>query len=188
MTCATAGRSSRVLLVLPFLLAFAGCASARYTDEYPLIPSVRTSHDGLLRYRVPRGWFAAAPDSGAPQNVVWLLQNNYKATLAVSEIVVDSEANRAVRNGGLERLAQLTMTLVSGDNSAVLTREPELFELSGRQFCAYETEITETGDMVRVVVFATSAKIYEVTALARSGEQRDKVFDAQQGFLSSLRW
>ena len=188
MTSTTVGGLARVLVFLPFVLAFAGCSASRYTDEYPLAPAVRTSHDGFLRYRVPRGWFSTPPDSGSPQNIVWLLQNDYKATLAVSEIVVDSAANRAVRRGGLKRLAQLTMTLVSGENSAVLTREPEVFELNGRQFCSYETEIRETGDSLRVVVFATPERIYEVTALVRPGEQPGGVFDAQQGFLSSLRW
>ncbi len=188
MTRPMAGGCTRALLVVPLVLAFAGCAATRYTEEYPLFPSINLSHDGLLQYRIPRGWFAAAPDSGAPQNIIWLLQNNYRATLAVSEIVVDEEANPAVRDGGLERLALLTMTLASGNNSAVVTREPEVFALAGRRFCAYETEITETGDVVRVVLFTTPAKVYEVTALARPGEEPEKVFTAQQGFLSSLRW
>jgi hypothetical protein len=188
MTLPTTGGWSRPVLVVPLALALAGCTATRYTEEYPLLPSINLSHDGLLQYRVPRGWFAAAPDSGAPQNVIWLLQNNYRATLAVSAIVVDDEANPAVRNGGLERLAQLTMTLASGNSSAVVTREPEVFELAGRRFCAYETEVTATGDVLRVVLFTTPAKVYEVTALARPGEEPEKVFAAQQGFLSSLRW
>jgi hypothetical protein len=174
--------------ILITLLVVAGCAGPRYAEDYPIGATAGISLDGYLRYGVPRGWFASPPDSITSNVVVWLLRRDFAATLTVSEIVVDSTGAVTVRREGLESLARLTMNLVTGERAVILRRGPETFRLGSHTFCTYETETAGRGDVTRVAVFFTPSKIYEVTALARKGENAGGVFAAQQAFLKSLRW
>jgi hypothetical protein len=177
------------LRALPFILFLvAGCASPRYSEDYPMGATTGVSGDGVLRYGVPRGWFASPPDTISANVVVWLLRRDFAATLTVSEIMVDSAAEITVRREGVESLARLTMNLVTGEHAGIFRQGPETFRLGNHVFCSYETETADRGDVTRVAVFFTPSKIYEVTALARKGENTERVFAAHQAFLKSLRW
>ena len=178
--------------VFLLLLGLAGgCASPPYSSTSTVSPRVLVSRDGMLRYRLPMGWFDATADSQAVGHEVLLLRSDYAATIAVNEIRVDAQARRQIERGGLMQLAQLTMALAAGGTPVTLQQSPELFVLNGRQFCAYELVISGARDLLRVVLFDTGTKVYAVHALVpgeKSGATAEEVFTAQQDFLNDLRW
>jgi len=188
---------TRVAWFLLVGLLTSGCSSLPYSSDYPLSSYHLSSPGGTFRFRIPRGWFSAgngrdtAADSHGTRNLIWLLKNDYSATIAVAEIHVDSTARRLLRDEGLAPFANLTAGLTSGGNSSVLVRPPEFFRLNGREFCSYETLISSTGDAMRIVLFTDGSKLFEATALVKqggNGADRAEVFSAQQSFLDSLRW
>jgi hypothetical protein len=180
-----------LLVLLGWLIS--GCSSSRYSTDYPLSSYSRTSTDGEFQYRVPQGWFAALDDPlvQQPSSTIWLLRNDYRATIAVSELKVDSVALSELRRYPITRVAQLTMALAVNGGSSILQRTPETFTISGREFCGYEVENPETGENMRIVVFAAGGKLYEATALLKGKEGSEDMYAmlaAQQSFLKSLRW
>lgn len=187
----TCRRALSLLVTLGWLIS--GCATSRYSTDYPLSSFSRTSADGEFQYRIPQGWFAALDDplSQQPASTIWLLRNDYRATIAVSELKVDSVAFNELRRSPINRVAQLTMALAVNGGSSMLQRTPETFTLSGREFCGYEVENPETGENMRIVVFVAGERLYEATALLKgkeSSEEMFALFAAQQSFLKSLRW
>ncbi len=119
------------------------------------------------------------------------MRNDYRATIAVSELKVDSVALKELLRAPIHRVAQLTMALAVNGGSSILQVAPETFTLSGREFCGYEVENPGTGESMRIVVFAAGGKFYETTALLKGKENSEEMFAmfaAQQSFLKSLRW
>ncbi len=180
-----------VVLFLLLLGLAGGCARAPYSTTSTLTSRAFLSRDGMLRYRLPAGWFDATADSQAVGHEVLLLRSDYAATIAVNEIRVDAQARRQLERGGLLQLAQLTMALAAGGTPVTLQQTPELFVLNGRQFCAYELVISGARDLLRVVLFDTGTKVYAVHALVpgeKARESAEDVFAVQQDFLNGLRW
>ena len=146
------------------------------------------SRDGTFRYHIPKGWFDAPADSLRTNNIIWLLRSDYAATIALSEIETDSTTRLLLRTGGLDRLAQLTMALASGGESALVRKPPGMFQKNGRTYCSYEVVTSASKDAMRVVLFAAGERVYEVTAVAKGSADWERIVSAQQAFLESLSW
>ncbi len=178
---------SSLVRILVLLVLLSGCAGGPVTTLHaPYFPS----RDGVLRYRLPAGWFDATNDSQSTGNAVWLLRNDYGATISVSEVSIDEQGKKELERSGLLGLAQLTLALATNGRSAVVEEPPRLFRLNDREFCSYEFSIPSSGDALRVVLLNTGARVYGVTALA-SGEKHvtaKDVFAAQEEFVGGLRW
>jgi hypothetical protein len=179
-----------VLLLVLVAGFWTGCSSSSSATVALQLPSF-TSRDGLVNYRIPVGWFNAIADSQSSGQTIWLLRNDYSATIAVSEVHVDYDAREDLQVAGIMHLAQLTMGLAAGGKPYVLQRQPEGVMIGGTPGCAYEIVIPQVNDVLRVIVVDTGVRVYMVTALV-SGEAghglRDEVFAAQDAFLSGLTW
>lgn len=177
--------AAHLLIVVALFLP--GCAG---TSPSLLHTPYFSSRDGILHYRLPAGWFDATNDSIAAGNAVWLLRQDYAATISVSEVHLDEAARQELDHNGLLGVARLTMALAISAKPAITREEPRLFQIGGSEFCSFEYTMPSSGDALRVVLFDTGEKLYEVTALV-SGEKRgtgSDVFAVEQEFLGSLRW
>jgi len=118
------------------------------------------------------------------------MRNDYSGSIIINEITLDAAARQVVRNDGLLRLAQLTISLSSENGGATVLQPPDIVMVNGWKLCAYEV-LTASMDVVRVMLVDTGAHVYEVRALAE-GKQRNastaEIFSAQQNFVKSLRW
>jgi hypothetical protein len=179
-----------VLLLVFMAGLWTGCPGSSSTTVALYTPYL-TSHDGFIKYRIPAGWFDAAADSQSSGQTIWLLRDDYSATIAVSEVHIDADAREDLQMAGMMHLAQLTMALAAGGKPYVLQHPPEGVTIGGSRGVAYEIVIPAVNDVLRVIVVDTGVKLYMVTALV-SGEAtrglRDEVFAAQDAFLSGLRW
>ena len=171
------------------LLVSAGCSHPPYATERPSTVALFTSLDGGLRYPVPQGWFDATAHAKDPRPVVWLVRNDYGASITINIITIDEETRRGFSHGGLARTAQLSMQLNMNTRAAVLLQSPTMKRVEGRDFCTYQIQEPATRERIRVVLFDTGARVYEVTALDSGERPSGPVGSAVlEQLLASLRW
>lgn len=140
----------------------------------------------VLAYRIPSGWFEAAIDSGHNARHLWLIRGDYAASITIDEIRLDEPARRMIGRGDLSSLAILAASLDSGGGARVNQME---FSFGDRKYMTFEQVILR--DTVRVAVFDTGTRVFQVSAIVREGETegaKSEVFSAQQALLKSLRW
>jgi hypothetical protein len=186
-----AGIVPRSALVLLALAIWAGCSSSPESSRDTPVPAVHRSRDGRLQYVTPPGWFDASADSQAAGHVVWIIRNDYGGTLTLDEVRFDAAARAALRDGGLEPLAHLLMTLPSGDRSVSRLSGPETFEREGKMFCRYEVEVYETRDLVRVVLFRVEDRVYSCTLVVPAAIRdrwSEQLVEEQTAFLGAVAW
>lgn len=167
-----------------------GCASTSYPTPVFHTPYF-ASRDSVFQYRLPAGWFDATADSQASGHAVWLLRNDYTASIAVTEVHLDPDAREDLRAGGIMHLATLSMALAAGGKPYVLQQSPEAIKINGRPSCIYQLMASPANDILRVVLMDAGERVYMTTALV-SGETkrgvRSEVFAVEDAFLGSLRW
>jgi hypothetical protein len=175
-----------------FLLA--GCASVPYEANYPMTDEVVKSLNEDIQIKVPKGWFATTDESNAPNLLVWLVREDYAATMAISEIKADANTHRQLNRKGLEALAEISFALKSerAKGKAEMVVKPREFKVDGRKFCSYEYSTDGRKTIIRVVVFDTGKHLYDfaVVPAEKEGARTDSksLFIIQQSVLNSLRW
>ncbi len=178
-------------LLLTTVVLIAGCATAPPASNVVLNTPYASSRDGALRYRLPAGWFDATADTQGAGHVIWLLRNDYAATIAVNEIHLDGAAREALRSGGVIRLANLSMALAAGGSSYTVVQQPEEMQVNGRPLSVCALTTTPANDILRVVLVDTGGKVYSITALVpgetKRGDQSE-IFSVQDALVGSLRW
>jgi hypothetical protein len=183
------GIALRSAVVLITAASWGGCSSAPEASRDSRAADVRLSRDGRLRYVIPAGWFDATADSQAAGHAVWIIRDDYGSTLTIDEVHLDAAAQAAVREGGLEPLARLLMTLPSGERPIRVVGGPETFERTGRVYCGYDVEVDETRDRLRVLLFRADERVYASTLLVPAAAWKrgaDGLLEVQAGFLGSV--
>ncbi len=173
------------------LLLLYGCAGPQRSTESPSTVPLLTSRDGLIRYPLPPGWFDATSHAKESRPVVWIVRNDYGASISINTITIDDRTRRQYKQDGLFRTGQLSLQLNTSTRSAVVLQLPKLERLNGKEYCVYEIEEPATRDRIRVAVFDTGERVYEVTALnaveGPSATDPD-AFSILDRFLALLHW
>jgi len=186
-----AGIALRSALVALALASLTGCSGSPEAARESSARAVHRSRDGRLQYVTPPGWFDATADSQAAGHAVWIIRNDYGATLTIDEVRLDAAAVAMVGTGGLEPLAQLLMTLPSGDRPVRTVGAPETVERDGKAYCEYAVEVYETGDLLRVVLFRAGERVYSSTLVVPAAVRErgtEQLAEAQAAFLGSVSW
>jgi hypothetical protein len=184
-------RSTLSILSLLFL---AGCSSVPYEANYPMTDEVVKSLNEDVQIRVPKGWFATTDESNAPNLLVWLVREDYGATMAISEIKADARTRRQLERRGLEALAEVSFALKSerAKGKAEMVAKPKEFKIDDRKFCSYEYSTDKRKTIVRVVVFDTGKHFYDfaVVPSEKEGAKVDpkSLFIIQQSVVNSMQW
>jgi hypothetical protein len=183
---------ARVSLFSAFFLA--GCASVPYESNYPMTDEVVKSLNEDLQVNVPKGWFATTDESNAPNLLLWLVREDYGATMAISEIKAEASTRKQLERRGLEALAEVSFALKSerAKAKAEMVVKPKEFKINGRKFCSYEYSTDGRKTIIRVVVFDTSKHFYDfaVVPAEKEGTKTDpkNLFIIQQSVLNSMQW
>jgi len=172
------------------LLILASCAgSVPYTSHYPLSTDFFHSHDGTLTGKLPQGWFESTDDSIVSSLAVWLIREDFSATLLMKELSLDQRTEQQVRQNGLKLLAHVSAGFQS-DQGTETGIDPKEFDIDGKQFCSYETGSAMARK--RIVVFMARGKYYECEARAVKGnwttDDLNRMFSIQQSVLGSLSY
>jgi hypothetical protein len=182
----------KISLFSVFLLV--GCASVPYEANYPMTDEVVKSLNEDIQIKVPKGWFATTDESNAPNLLVWLVREDYGATMAISEIKADADTRRQLERKGLGALAEISFALKSerAKGKAEMLVKPKEFKVDGRKFCSYEYSTDGRKTIIRVVVFDTGKHLYDfaVVPAEKEGGKTDpkNLFVIQQSVLRSLQW
>ena len=173
-------------------LLLVGCSSPPVATRFSFLPGSFPSRNSSLQYRVPAGWFDATADSQAAGHLIWVLRNDYGASLTIDRIHLDSSARRVFDDDdNLLTLASLIAPLTERDRPGVVQQMPKVFELDGRAYCGYEMESPDDGDILRVILFNTGEEVYAATLFMASrlpAASREDLHALQEAFLSALRW
>jgi hypothetical protein len=191
MSRRTVATGSAFGLLVLFGLVVAGCGSPPYATDYPLQTPYLTAKDGLLRYRIPFGWFDASNGAVGPKTILWILRDDYTASISVNTLAFDADARRGVKGPALFDLARVTMQLTSSAKPTIVLRPPSMAKVDGKEFCWYEYVALPAMDTVRVALLDSGTNVYEITALVAQGGPRatsSEVFSVQSSFLKNLRW
>lgn len=183
-------RRAAPFLPLIALLLDAGCAGAP-PAVVPLLqrPSF-LARDGVVRYRIPAGWFDVTADSQATPVTVFLVRGDYAGSISVRELHVDAAARRDLVRTGPLQLAMLAAALETGTGGGILARDPESIRVKGKEGARYDLEFG-SGDRVRTVLMDTGERVYAVAAFV-NGNAVDRaagdIFAAQEAFIQALSW
>ncbi len=183
-------RSSWLLVLAGLWAGCSGVPSVSVSTSL-LQPSANLSRDGSFRYRVPVGWVDATADSQAAGHVVWLLRNDYGATIAVSEVHLDADARATMKTEGILQLARMSMVLAAGGTSYTVNQEPEQTQINGRSACMFAITTSASNDRLRGILVESGGRVYMITALVPGETQRgvqNDVFTVQDAFAAGIRW
>lgn len=172
-------------------LLIVACASTPPVFQHRFSQEFFSSRDGRLRYRTPDGWLDATREASLSNNLVWLVRNDYAATLSVREVVLDAETRHEVNRAGLGRVAELTLALVSGQEGLTVVTQPWLSTLYGTKVCVYEYLKGHPNDLNRVVLVDTGSRVYDVTLLMTSGVGEKYIPEGvalQDAFVRNVLW
>jgi hypothetical protein len=179
------------LLPLALSLDLGGCSSASPLAVNEFRSDYAVAADRTLQYRVPLGWLDASADSQAVGHVVWLVRNDYGASIAVDRLYLNDDARAALAGNGLLELAGLQIGLVSSSMPVEVTEQPVLRRVNGKKLCVYSLRMTPGGDVKRTILVSAGSALYAVHAFvaAQNGaNDAEKVHALQGSFVTLLRW
>jgi hypothetical protein len=178
----------RVGFILLACIVASCISSLPYSTDYPLTEETFHSRDRIFDGRIPQGWFCSSEDSLAPALIVWLLKEDYSASINIQELRLDQLTAKRVEKEGIKLLAELSLATRQDSVKEKFTDSLKEFKIRGKEFCSYE--IKENGNRTRVVVFSAKGKFYECVALTLKGtwqlQEISRLFTIQQSILASL--
>jgi hypothetical protein len=192
-----------ILFLSATIALVAGCSSTppekkapvtayRYDASAPMSSQRVTTADSKITFLLPKGWKLAADDPSASELRLWLVSNDYDASLTVMPIQMDPALYKVLQRDGLGSVAKVSMSLKEGNVATPVTivREPERFNLEGRAFFAYEYTVNNKLTIVRVVVFDTGTEFLECACVPAAEQlspaKQRELFETQQSVLASM--
>ena len=164
------------------------CASTSRVPDF-LSREYFTSKDGLVRYRLPLGWLNASDDPPSSSDIIWLVRDDFAATISMKEVVVDEQTRREIDRSGLGRIAELTLALVSGERGVNVVNPPVSGWSHGMRVCRYEYATGSSSDTASVILIDNGEKVYEVRLLMTDkigSNAAGDVLAVQQHFVDGL--
>lgn len=178
----------RIFLLATTTLLLSGCVSApRTTDSREKLPLLST-RDGTLRYILPRSWIDASNELQSRNDLVWLLQEDYSASITVGMLVMSGDAAGALHSERLLRATSISLQLSVENDSTRVLDYPRRVVLGGRETMVYRFR-SVAGDNVRVIIVDTGSRLLEVAMLVKheAGDVPGHAAD-QDRLVESLRW
>ncbi len=191
-------------LLLLLLLAGCGGGEKAVVKKEPEFPKYRyaavgdlareyvSTSDGALRVLRPEGWLRTSDPKNAPSILLWLVREDYSASLSFSPIKMDPGLYQTLRKENLTAVAKVSLSLKerNAEDSVTIVQPVELFKVGGRICAAYEYRIAAAEPVIRVVVFDTGSRfmecvLYPASVSVTPAENR-RLFELQQAVLSSL--
>jgi hypothetical protein len=148
--------------------------------------------DGRLRVLRPDGWMRTADPKNAPSILLWLVREDYSASISFAPINMDPSLYETLRKEGIDAVAKVSLRLKDrhAEDSITVVQPIELFKVGGRVCAAYEYRIASAAPVIRVVVFDTGSRFLECVLFPASVEvtpaENRRLFEVQQTVLASI--
>jgi hypothetical protein len=182
------------------IFIISGCATTKkvsenvsvYPSDYPLTDDIAYSSSTDLTVKIPQGW-GTAEDQECKCIDLWLIRNDFSATLNLVTYEVNDTIRRKTLEGKLDTLLSYSKQLKKTKLKKEFKQagDDEYFNVNGRPFAAYEY-IGDEGLPIRVVVFQYQGRIFEFSAMPAKNVgggnvDLEELFKVQQSVLSSIR-
>jgi hypothetical protein len=170
----------------------AGLSKYRYAATTELSREFVSTADGNLRVLRPQGWVRTSDPKNAPSVLLWMVREDYSASLTFSAIKMDPGLYQTLRGERLDAVAKISLSLKerNADDSVTIVQPVELFKIGGRICAGYEYRIAAMAPVIRVVVFDTGSRFMECALYPASEavtpEENRKLFELQQSVLASM--
>jgi hypothetical protein len=178
-------------LVVFSFLTLTGCgggSASMYNSDYPLTNEIVKSKTSNLTVKIPAGWFAA-DDNECNCIDLWLIKNDYSATLSFISLNVDSTVIKEESGKSeIETVLSISKTFKKakyGNSLKAFTNE-EFFTKDNNQFAAYEY-MDSQNRITRVVVLKYNNKFYELTAVPVKDQPAQELYNIQNTVISSIK-
>ncbi len=175
--------------ILIFLFACSG-SSSLYESDYPLTADISRAENESLTVNIPKGWFSAE-DNKENKLDLWLIKDDYSATISFIPINLDSQTEGRYGTISLNTIVEYSKLSqkLAHMNSFIDLMKNESFEMNYMQFRAYQFAGTNANSY-RVVVFQLGDKYFECTAAVKppqSPEKLKEIFSVQNAVLKSIK-
>jgi hypothetical protein len=191
---------------LPVLLLLSACGGTektvtvkeaewpkyRYVASAELTQDYIASQDGTLRVLRPDGWQKTSDPENAPSIVLWLVREDYSASLSFTPMQMDPALYTTLKKERIDAVARVSLSLKerNAEDSVTVVQPVELFKVGDRISAAYEYRVGAAQPVVRVVVFDTGSRFMECTLYPATVEvtpaENRRLFEVQQTVLASL--
>lgn len=179
------------LFLSAIIVFFFSCAgpSSLYEVDYLLLPDLADSKTTDLKVHIPRGWFTAE-DNQKEIIDLWLIKDDYKASISFFRIIPDEETLRSSIKIALPKIEEYSHLnhKIAHQNKFIDLLKNEVFEMNGREFRAYQ--FNGSGNLYRVVVFNYKGKYFESIASVKPGQSNEtiaQIFTVQNSVLNSIK-
>ena len=184
-----------ILIILFSALLFSSCApslNSLYKGDYPLTSHRVFSRVSDLSFKIPEGWYAAEDNE---KNIfdIWLVNNEYSATMGLIPINIDEQTHKNIVENGLGELLSLSKKFKSleGADKFEENLSQEFFDYGDLEFASYQY-IDKGKNKNRAVVFIYKNQPFEFTASCENFAKCDtafmmNLFNTQNSVLTSLK-
>lgn len=180
-----------VRLIIFFFIFLFSCSgpSSLYNFDFPLTSDVSVSRTTELQVNIPRGWFTAE-DNKDEKIDLWLIKDDYSATISFVRINPDEETLNSSSQNALKKIkeySKLNNQLAHRDKFIDLLKN-ESFEVNDMDMEVYQ--FAGSKYLYRVVVIPYKNVYYECSASIVPGQSKEeitKVFTTQNSVLQSIK-
>lgn len=168
---------------------FVKCSSVQsiYNSDYPLSSKTAKSNSGLVEFNIPTGWFVAE-DNEHNVTDLWLVKDDYSATIKLFTLHLDKESKQKFGNNVLDKVTELQKLIVKsklGKTFSGFTSE-EIFEIKSGKCLAFQF-LDEEKHPARTVIFQHNSQIFELSAFNLKNNNPEETFRIQNSLLTSLK-
>jgi len=141
---------------------------------------------------IPVGWKETIDQLNAPNIILWLVREDYAASISFTSLNMDPALYAALKKDGEIAIAKVSLGLKKNraTDSVQIVQQPESFTLRGRRCAAYEYSIDRGLTVIRVVVFDTGTRFLDCALLPTSSTitpaDNRQLFETQQSVLASM--
>lgn len=166
--------------------------SYRYDTDADMTAEYVPSKDGSFSVLQPAGWQQTADEKNAPNIILWLLPDDYSASLSFTPMNMDPALYNSVRSQGLMAVARVSLKLKRSKASeeVIVVHDVEEFKIGKNRFTAYEYSAGKGNPVIRVVIFDTGSQIIECSMLPTTDgitpSENRRLFEIQQTVLMSM--
>jgi len=164
----------------------------RYAAAAELTRDYVSSQDGRLRVLRPEGWRKTSDPKNAPSILLWLVREDYAASISFTPLQMDPALYETLRKEGMESVAKVSLSLKerNAEDSIAVVQPVELFKVGDRICAGYEYRAGSAEPVIRVVVFDSGSGfmecvMYPASVSVTPAENR-RLFEVQQSVLASM--
>lgn len=158
-----------------------------YDSNFTLTNEFAKAKSSQLSVKIPQGWFTAEDNENKLIDL-WLVKDDYSATLNFITLNVDSLTMKEIQSDEIKSVVEFSKAFKKAKYEKTFGGfvNQETFEINKQKFFAYEYSDGAKRN-IRVVVFKSGNKFYELSAIPVKTQNLQELYKIQNSILSSIK-